>query len=165
MQRLRFLYFTKGTHENTQRISSWRKEAFSKHCLDLNLNDQETGHFYLCIPGIPENSIFQIKIIFPCIFNYLWTFSTFCAWIFLFFLCQIFSWWKRPKKLSIRILQSISTMDIYWVVSMKVVDELSPDENFYQNADLCSGQLLIVDSMAHPWLLRPLRSNEGTEAK
>ena len=56
-------------------------------------------------------------------------------------------------------------MDIYWVVSIRVVDEFSPDENFYQNADLCSGQVLIVDSMAHPWLLRLLSSNEDTKAK
>jgi hypothetical protein len=34
---------------------------------------------------------------------------------------------------------------IYWVVPMKVVDELSPDKFFYQNADLCSGQLSRFD--------------------
>ena len=34
---------------------------------------------------------------------------------------------------------------IYWVVPMKVVDSLSPVEIFYQNADLCSGQLSRFD--------------------
>ena len=95
-----FLYFKKRRLENTQSINSWGKEAFSKHCLDLNLDDQETGHFYLCIPGISENSIFEIKIIFPCIFNYhLWTICTFRAWTFLFFLF-FFMMKETPKRIS-----------------------------------------------------------------
>ena len=83
----------------------------------------------------------------------------------LFFLCQICLMMKEAQRVIIQTFTIyLHNGAIYWVVPMKVVDELSPDEKFYQNADLCSGQL-IVDSMAHTWLQRPLSSNEDTEAK